>query len=313
MGCWNQTCAVTNIPINGDTDVMGFFLESSEFFEADAYGTSYPDTLWSPVFIPFAGKYNDYGFMEDMDEKWFKRNITALKHINTQIVPDERDNESIEITTNNVFDLIHAGRLFTVNNLRHTDESYPRQKTVGFMMVHKRVYDHMSKEINSWAYNTPVTYMDIYNEGMELIEYWMKQKENKDEDQDEDDKFYSPKSLANIIRMGIPGKNDDWKTRNKFQSFCSVSSRSDKVSSIIIKMIEIFYKKGELDNIHEALKEVSKFMVFNSNMSTLRRQYFPPSGQGSQGTSYKQHIEIAQVAIDIMNDRIEYEKKWDVE
>jgi hypothetical protein len=61
MGCWNGTCAVSNLHVTAGQDVIVFLLLKNNEHRSFCYGNA----LYDICPIPFYGKYNDYGAVED--------------------------------------------------------------------------------------------------------------------------------------------------------------------------------------------------------------------------------------------------------
>lgn len=65
MGCWNETCAISQLPITYLQDVVCILLQKN----ADKVccdSSCYIDTYFRPYPIILYGKYDDYGCMEDI-------------------------------------------------------------------------------------------------------------------------------------------------------------------------------------------------------------------------------------------------------
>lgn len=64
MGCWNGTCFLTRLPIFVGQPVKLFFIAQN----TDGYrNTVHPDGWWKPIALPFSGRYDDYGRIEDTE------------------------------------------------------------------------------------------------------------------------------------------------------------------------------------------------------------------------------------------------------
>jgi len=61
MGSWNGTCAVSNLHVTAGTPVTVFMLLENKETKSFCYGNA----LYDLCPIPFYGKYNDYGAVED--------------------------------------------------------------------------------------------------------------------------------------------------------------------------------------------------------------------------------------------------------
>lgn len=62
MGCWNETCAITNLPIRAGDPAVAVLLKKHDA----AHIGIYPDDLYSPQGLPLFGEYNDYGNLEQI-------------------------------------------------------------------------------------------------------------------------------------------------------------------------------------------------------------------------------------------------------
>lgn len=65
MGCWNETCSLTNLPICWGEPTVAILLERNPHFSHND-GTIYPDDIFRPVGLPLYGKYDDYGNLEEV-------------------------------------------------------------------------------------------------------------------------------------------------------------------------------------------------------------------------------------------------------
>lgn len=65
MGCWNETCFLTRLPIFVGQPVKLLFIA----LNANGYRNAvHPDGWWKPVALPFSGRYDDYGRIEDVQK-----------------------------------------------------------------------------------------------------------------------------------------------------------------------------------------------------------------------------------------------------
>lgn len=94
MGCWNETCHLSNLPIQcGDEVVVIVYAESYgfEYGSKIGYYNYYPNSLYSPFLPPiYGGKYNDYGGIEgDNLEESNKIVMDCIK--NFKFIHDEKE------------------------------------------------------------------------------------------------------------------------------------------------------------------------------------------------------------------------------
>ena len=63
MGCWNNTCGLTNLPIIVGDEVYVFPLKENDLSEYRSHCET--SALFTPSSMPFIAKYDDYGGGED--------------------------------------------------------------------------------------------------------------------------------------------------------------------------------------------------------------------------------------------------------
>lgn len=64
MGCWNESCMISHLPIFYGEDVYGFLLLESPFDQQFCYATG----RYSPIAV-VRGKYDDYGGIEEIENE----------------------------------------------------------------------------------------------------------------------------------------------------------------------------------------------------------------------------------------------------
>jgi hypothetical protein len=138
MGHWNGTCGITNLPIRSGDPVAAFliavpisnlFADKESAPAGDYSGFSY---IGEVMTLPFFGKYNDYGGIEDVEESFATKDV--MRHFNRP------ENESFEDFVN---DRVERDELVL-------DQGW-RKVGVGLWMVHKRVFDDLSKiDMKTW-------------------------------------------------------------------------------------------------------------------------------------------------------------------
>lgn len=65
MGCWNETCGISQLPILGGDKVKLVVLVGGNSDFISGSGTSYINEIWSPISIPISGEYNEYGSLTE--------------------------------------------------------------------------------------------------------------------------------------------------------------------------------------------------------------------------------------------------------
>lgn len=67
MGCWNETCGISNLPIRTNERAVMILLRNSPYVSYEETTCIYPDSIWSPVGFPIFGNYNEYGGLDNAE------------------------------------------------------------------------------------------------------------------------------------------------------------------------------------------------------------------------------------------------------
>lgn len=113
MGSWNETCAISNLPIGYGDDVIVMLLVQQPHDGFVCYATDW----WKPLPIYFEGKYDDYGRAEDCHGPLLDFAIESLRDNLYELEQGENQFHDIPVNKNNfdiqlLFNACHNGRLF---------------------------------------------------------------------------------------------------------------------------------------------------------------------------------------------------------
>lgn len=151
MGCWDITCALTNLPIREKDPIRWFFLRAPLFTDSE---WSHPWARWIPISFPVQGIYNMYGGIEG----WKENNVTRFQvECLSQYAVRESDDEKEEFLDrgdedfpNTMESLMSAcERGFLKLNLpywEHDEEDKEdefRKVNVSAFVVHEEIYQRM--------------------------------------------------------------------------------------------------------------------------------------------------------------------------
>lgn len=114
MGCWNETCSLTNLPICWGEPTVAILLEQTPHV-SHQNGIVYPDDIFRPVGLPLCGKYDDYGNLEDVTTHLWNQEFLQLAN----------------------------ARKENPNSLEHTNFHTP------IMFIHKDIYDKVIENIGN--------------------------------------------------------------------------------------------------------------------------------------------------------------------
>jgi len=292
MGCWNHTCAVTNLPIHWEEEVEVILLRSSSF-ASDYSAYCHPDTSWTPLPLTFSGTYNDYGSVEnchgaalDIIMDTIRKNLTER-----EAFQDENDYTQKAITKEGfdvaeMFDLDHDGLLSIKNPI--PNHKGPEVCRIKHIVVRKDVYEGI---VTKTKYGSWWREEDCLTLGqMDVNEF------TKDLD-----KLLDPDDLPTLDHLSDLGDMDAKeqiafrKTLKRYQMYEGIGQSPvsellnyrgqgslgvDRPIHVIETLVALREEKSELyDGV---LDNAFRFAFFNHFMSVARKTYTVPSGAGSQ-------------------------------
>lgn len=163
MGCWNQTCGLTQLPIRCGEEVSCYVLVKNKYAEDGGGGFCYSNGQYKPMIPPIVGKYNDYGSIENIDSKYdylYEYLMSQLKNGNLKFVDeDAKEPKNLEEFIYN----IERGYI-------NTKEEQP----LGFMLIHKELDSIVIDEIgNRKPYNNDFTIRELLSKEFEKIKNYI--------------------------------------------------------------------------------------------------------------------------------------------
>lgn len=66
MGCWNETCMLTHLPIEEGEDTVCVFIAQ----QSGDKDTVHSDAIYAPISLPLFGEYDDYGRLENFADDY---------------------------------------------------------------------------------------------------------------------------------------------------------------------------------------------------------------------------------------------------
>lgn len=151
MGCWNETCGVSRLPIGYGTRVVVIFLFPNAFRD-DHNGGVYSTSKYKPLHPPFRGHYDDYGRIENIDAApditeplrlWLQEHARSMgvgenthhdRPVNAEMFETETVDEWVQACTQRM----GRGRLIV-------DKLYPHNSKLASMMVREDVYEWLTR------------------------------------------------------------------------------------------------------------------------------------------------------------------------
>ena len=312
MGCWNQTCAISNLPItNGEKVVLiPLIATSNAGFQC---GTTYYTTdCYVPLSMPIYGEYNEYGsitnietlkineeyllqldtYVESKDSSLSEEDaikayaMAYVKDVNhiveslLKITPKEK------IGWNSLQGLVDALTYdgFIVNNKKNDKEDGNGDyRMTSYVMIHRKLYDAMVDEISKRIpYAEDKSYRELYKG--KIVRYIKKTRIQYKDAQEaiENATTEAEKKLAEVKSMlnAYPFNNHAEKL-----GITDLTIPAMGYNYMIERLIE--------EDNDELMEELLNSIIFTLALSLARSGYHVTTGLGSQGQEYQIHRIIA--------------------
>lgn len=328
MGCWNGTCAVTRLPIFHGDPVVGFLLAQCPPTEGIAGGFYYTHGLWSPRAPHFFAKYNDYGAFEDIEvPDWVRAIIEA--DLRKAVLPMDEDKYRAKAIVpseinfdEELFRQIREDRVtfhhrpyvkVKIEPKAGDDERWgygpakePIALKIGFMMVHRFVFDYMIGLTVGWR--------DVNRQSM-LADAKEKITEAKTD---------LERSIVRInedakVRDDLKEVMEDWRLHNKLEQKFEISgllprfnNLYDYRSAYLPPIIDAI-KSNDETRLDDVLGYLTDFGMFATAMDNMRSSWAPQGGAGSQSGDLDLYKGLNAAVTGWIKEREDEFGEWDDE
>ena len=291
MGCWNSTCGYSNLPIRAGEKVVCFIVTEQDFLMNDYINSTMPEvspevqkqleeqradneiskfcvqhdtyahSFRKPISLPFVGKYNDYGAVEDIEPS-----------IHTKYLLD-RFNKSLMSGSLKFRKMYFEGEKFeTLEEVVDLVERGCWEQKSGFIdkytlyMVHYDLYKNLV-EIPSDPNIRRFARVDVLENISKdsLFEIWKKMHADGD---------------AELDPAPMPSEED-----LKFYKDHQYSSDYPHLGWLITSEMRMRYL--EVREIDQWFEDLLHFYYFHDLLSATRKSYYMGSGGGSQHDGYE--------------------------
>jgi len=281
MGCFNQTCAVTHMPIVAGDEVACFLLASARSESVEFEGFVGSGAVWQTLSLPFFGTYDDYGSVNDVEPG----TGDAINHV---------------VLRKDVADIL---------KLTRETRKPPRMDLKGFwgetdlrlMMVHSEVWHLLTAECRTLRGDKILAHEEAERVPA-FLDFVRKQSEDY---------------VKRMMPAGTPVR--PFEQAHEALHTWRGAQRKKGTSASVPYVARFFDPMGECGGIHPVLRmgakaAINKLLmadepdmsavtdalemclftqIFDINMSNLRRMWAPQPGLGSQDTSYEMHRAIS--------------------
>ena len=318
MGCWNQTCGLTQIHIRAGEPVLVFPL-----VEAHRDSLCYSTPYWTPFPIPFASEYNDYGGGENSSGLGLDMIISCLQEKLVEIEQGENQYHDIAVKRegfdeDKFWEAIHEMRLkiHSYNNA---------EKEVGFVMIKQSVVDYLIEHEVFERYEgydekgskyTKYKFADILTTLEVVLDKLFSVNEIEDEGIDEElrgklkflMRYRALERIANEVHEA--DKNNwaaDW-LRFGGHSHLSYGAFS---SSVMTEALDAYVEAGDREGARELLTQYLIMQFIDSFMMSTRKFWSPQAGAGSQSDSPDGYRLLAAAMTKVLDDEKAERDDWD--
>lgn len=124
MGCWNETCAISNLPILENEESVMILLQNNKYKNMNDTCCIYPDNIWLPFGFPIFGRYDDYGGLNNTTtHPWNKELVDIINETTNTIQTDigkHKDFPNVMFIHKKLYDIIidAIGKRIPVNHTK---------------------------------------------------------------------------------------------------------------------------------------------------------------------------------------------------
>lgn len=298
MGCWNGTCAITNVPVTHGEDVVVMLLVQQP---REIESLCYPTAFWRPYPFYFYGKYNDYGGVEKCYGDLLPY---ILEDIKSRLVPvDQGENPYHHIPVNAelltldyLFEADHAQRLFIKSpqawKCEPTDQfaGCENKLRLEHVIIRRRVWDNLMIQYYTESYrNDDKTYLiDIVEAGRAELQQMIEDAKETDID---------ARLITRFSKMLDYDNPFHWVKESS--KFCDTSRP--------IALVEKLVDHDRIAHAEAAIVQMCSMYWLDAYMNDCRRMWTPMSGAGSQNDSTRAQELTANLTLAAVN---EHRTRW---
>lgn len=265
MGCWNQTCAITNLPIMDSDEVYVLVLQKGI---EESPSLCYPTAYWTPGIFFFEGKYNDYGGAKDCHGPLMDYVVDGIRDILFEFEVGDNEYHDIAVKKEGfdvemLFEANHEDRLY-VNKCRilQFDQDRAKLRTV---FVRKNVLDGLltsyTKELYDGRTGDYITYgfNELHSE------------------------------IRSIVIPRLDRVSDDPMTQIMWEVELREAirryTRETEGYGALFRACDAITSTNNAELIDHMLYQISVVVGLNTFMHDARKCWLPPTGAGSQESS----------------------------
>lgn len=318
MGCWNQTCGLTQIHIRAGEKVMVFPL-----VESHRDSMCYSTPFWTPFPIPFASEYNDYGGGENSSGIGLDMIIECLQKKLVEIEQGENQYHDIAVKREGFNeDLFWEA----IHEMRLKIDTHGKQKEVGFVMFKQSIVDYLIEHEEFSHYEgydktgskyTHYKFADVLTSLDTVLDKLFAVDEDDLDDVPEEMRA-KLKQIMRRYRMVEGAANDvyeadnhNWAAEWLRYGQGSHLGYSGFSSSILEDKLGEYIDANDREGGRELLTQYLTMHFIDSFMMGTRKFWSPQAGAGSQNDSPDGYRLLAAAMTKVLDDEKAERDAWD--
>lgn len=316
MGSWNKTCGISQLPIEGDSQVVSILLVGNEFTNRRATRPCYSTRMgWNWIPLPFKGLYDTYGTMEDHSgqqnrydflKKEFAGRISYIHKtkISPEITDAFRDNQWLN-------DALQSDNISL--SINGSDDPRP----LANFMVLSEIWDEITNGVfrdypkpkffnkSELVETAQAAYASLVAQRDELLKIRLEALSKRDVSEEERERLTA--AIKNTVDRYISVDYEELGLANTLyddprRTVASFLTSGDRHNLGLEFPIITAIDAGAI-----TMEEVVECCLFIESISSLRKQLVPQAGEGSQENIGELHVRLARVTSKIINQYFEDE------
>lgn len=259
MGCWNETCMLSKLPIfHGEKVKILFLVENPNGSRTD------PTLQYLPMPLVIEGKYDDYG-SADIELDLFSTKLWFPEYENAVDV--------IEASREDKLTVEHD--VFTTDG--HSYSIDPQQLPCRHVFIRKDIWDAIIPSMTIEEYGKPdMNVGDIIQDGCNTIEELL----NHDDEE----------LLSRAFMLSAGGGTSFFFSYYDYVKTHMAGKAKEKLFNAI--------RARDMKEAFQIVRDVSFMIIFQNYMQRSRNTFAVPSGTGSQDDETKLQRQLAWATLD---------------
>lgn len=304
MGCWNETCMISNLPIEYQTPIKLVFLVNGTGIDQKILNkSSYcnPTDLLQPAFLAISGTYDEYGTIANINEDW---NYNLILKFFKNLC-------GVTITINGI-DMVDWSLLNIIEGIERGNITYQNKPlNHSFVMIRQDIWDScvLINSENGEFYNQEQNYRDLVNGNtwgtiyfdafLETRRELIKYKLNDDDSGDE--ALFKLKAMMAIQKKSKIYEGTIFLHNSVNRKYVSSNEYTTLVDDYITNDEVLLQIKNQwFEN-----------QMINECLSSLRKGWIIQSGAGSQNADWLINLELSKTIIKICEKGVADNEEYD--